>query len=343
MKLIKKLSFIFLRIFIIYLFIGLIYIVYGLNDKRDYYKVKNDIYNGKIKVKYNEQTNNFKSNKDNNSIQSYIDCYEYPIQEEMFTDEMKKKLNEIYNLFNDNNFSLSFAYEDLYTGLHISYNENKQYFTASTIKAPVILYLFKQVENEKIDLNKYITYTPQFYVEGSGSIQYESFGKQYKLKDLVEKTLVESDNVAYQMTASQVNRNDIKNFWEEKGADNFWEKSVWGNISAHDGVIYMKEIYNYYLTNTQLSNELIELLYNSVFRLIKANNDVKVAHKSGWHFEIMHDTAIVFDEYPYALAIMTNKGHSDYSAFFNKASKLIAEFHDLYWKNKSSICYNQVF
>ena len=106
----------------------------------------------------------------------------------------------------------------------------------------------------------------------------------------------------------------------------------------------MKELYNYSLTDTELSKELMDHFYNSVFRVIEADSDsTKIVHKSGWHFGIIHDMALVFDEYPYVLAIMTNRANADYADFFKKASKLINEFHHLYWDNKSEICYKQSF
>ena len=344
MELVKRLSFVFIKLLIIYLIIGLMYIVYGLNIKLDKYNIKNDEFNGKIEVTYSNNSDSFISDKKNNNVQKFIACYEYPIKEENFTNEMKNKLNELYDLFKNSEYSVSFAYEDMYTGLHISYNENQTFFTASTIKAPVEVYLYEQVDNGKLNLDSMVTYTSNFYLEGSGSIQYQTIGTQYKLRDLVKMALVESDNIAYQMTASQVNYNEIKNFWKEKGANNFWTNGYWGNTSAHDGIIYMKELYNYSLNNSDLSNELLDYLYNSVFKLIKGKNEnIMVAHKSGWHFEILHDTALIFDDYPYTLAINTNMSYGDYSNFFNQASKLISEFHDLYWKNKANICYDQVF
>lgn len=87
----------------------------------------------------------------------------------------------------------------------------------------------------------------------------------------------------------------------------------------------------------------MDRFYNSVFGLVSADDGVLIAHKSGWHYEIIHDMALVFDEYPYVLVIMSNRANADYADFFKKASSLINEFHNLYWKNKADICYNQVF
>ncbi len=319
--------------------VGLLFTtIYGYQTVYSKYK-----FHGKVKNYYKQEINvSYQSNNElqNSQSQRFINCYHKDIKEENFTDEMKNKLNEIYDYFNQANFKLSFAYEDLSTGLHISYNEDQTYFSASTIKAPVALYVYKQAEENKLNLDSDITYTPNFYVEGSGSLQYASFGSQYKLRDLVKRTIVESDNVAYQMIASVNNQDEIKKYWKEKGAKNFWSDSVWGSISPADGVIYMKELYKYSLKNNELSQELMKNFYNSVFPIIKSTNNSKVAHKSGWHYEIMHDTSIIFDENPYVLAVMTNKGYADYNEFFNQVSKLIGEFHELYWKNASEICKN---
>ncbi len=339
----KKLSIIFIKLLIVYALVSLVLVVYGLNDRLSKYNVSNDEYKGEIDILYNDSSIKFSSDKKNNDVSKYIKCYEYPLKEEKFTKEMKDKLNEIYNLFSNPNFSLSFSYEDMYTGLHISYNENQQYFTASTIKAPTEIYLYEQAENGNVDLESYITYLPNYYLEGSGTIQYQLYGTQYKLRDLVKMALVESDNIAYQMTAYSLDYESVKNFWKDKGADNFWSYGIWGNISSHDGVIYMKELYNYSLTDTDLSKELMNHFYNSVFGLVSADEGVIVAHKSGWHYEIIHDMAVVYDEYPYVLAIMSNRANADYTDFFSKASKLINEFHHLYWKNKADICFKQVF
>lgn len=343
MSLAKKLSFTFIKLLIIYIFIGLVYMVYALNDRLDKYEIKNDKFDGNIEITYNETKTNFVSNKNNNSIQNYIECYEYPIKEDKFTLEMKKKLKEIYNLFKDTGYTLSFAYEDIYSGLHISYNENQLFFSASAIKTPVALFLYKQAEEGNINLNTYMEYTPNFFVEGSGSLQYREFGTQYTLKDLTYKTIVESDNIAYQMISSASDPLGVQKYWKEKGADNFWNYSIWGNISAHDGVIYMKDLYEYSLNNTELSNELLNYFYNSVSPQITSFKNNKIAHKSGWRAEIIHDTAVIYDEYPYVVAIMTNMGFGNYQDFYTKASQLIEEFHDLYWENKADICYNETF
>ena len=204
----KRLSYIFIGFLITYLIVILVFTQDIINGKKEY-GGSNDKYIGDISVSYNEGSNKFVADKYNSDVQKYITCYEYPIDEKDFTQEMNDKLKEIYVLFSNPNFNLSFAYEDMYTGLHISYNEDHQYFTASTIKAPTEIYLYEEADKGNIDLESYITYTSRYYLEGSGTIQFQPLGTQYKLRDLVKMALVESDNVAYQMSAYSLNYEDV--------------------------------------------------------------------------------------------------------------------------------------
>ena len=339
----KKLISIVFKLTIVLLIVSVVSIVYSQREKLDSFKIKNNSYKENVKITYTTPSNTFVSQKKDNNINNFIACYEKPMKEEDFTDEMKNKLNEIYSFFSNNQYILSFSYEDMYSGLHVSYNENQQYFAASTIKAPVVLYTYEQAEAGNIDLDSYMTYTPVFFVEGSGSLQYTEFGSSYTIRELSKKAIIESDNVAYQMVAASANINDIMTFWQEKGSNNFWTNGIWGIESAYDFSVYMKELYKYFLTKSELSEELMNYFYNSVFPLIKSGGGETIAHKSGWRGDTMHDAAIVFDEYPYVVAIFSNRGASDYNDFFDKASLLIYDFHKIYWKSKANYCYTSIF
>ncbi len=63
MVLVRRLSFIFVKIFIVYLLFGLIYIVYGVSNKLNSYHVSNDKYIGKVEISYNDSSNKFIADK----------------------------------------------------------------------------------------------------------------------------------------------------------------------------------------------------------------------------------------------------------------------------------------
>lgn len=322
------------------------YIIYSekLIDSYESGNVVND-YSGSISLKYNDGSIPFEKSNTNSDLDEFNSCYVSKINKDDFSEELRNKYNDIENYFKASDVSVSFSYEDLYTGLNISYNENQNYFSASAIKSPVITYIYMLYLDGKIGFDEVLTYTSSYYVEGSGSIQYDEFGTQYKISELIRKTVVDSDNVAYQMLASRVYNTGIMDYWRNLGATTFWTNgSVWGQINSHDGVIYMKQLYKLINDNPSIRDELLGYYYNSVARLIQLDDDsIKIAHKSGWNSASIHDLAVIYDKHPYVLAITSLKGYSGYEEFFKEASNLIYDFHKSYWEQKASYCYQKSF
>lgn len=62
----------------------------------------------------------------------------------------------------------------------------------------------------------------------------------------------------------------------------------------------MMELYNYYNSNTTLSNELASVFKNVTFKIItNKDGEYNTMNKSGWTGSVLHDVAIVFDDNPY--------------------------------------------
>lgn len=328
----------------IYFAIGLIYCSFSLAKKVKLYETGgNNIDEKKLSITYNVNYIYEEGSLDSD-LTKFLSCYQEPMLMDDFTEEMKEKYNEIEKYFGSSSEKVSFTYEDIYTGMHISYNENQTYFSASAIKTPIVLYTYKLYEEGKLDLNSTLTYQSHQYVGGSGYIQYQPVGSVYTIRELARKTIVDSDNIAYTMLSEYVSNKGIRNYWKNLGADYFWSGNIWGSMTSHDGVIYMKELYKFVNENEDVREEILNNHFNSVARLIFLDDEtIKIAHKSGWNSAAIHDTAVIFDSHPYVLAIMSLKGNLNFYPFFKKASNLIYEFHSLYWKEKSSYCYNKTF
>lgn len=331
-------------VLIVFLLLSFVYIISSQKSKISAYEYggDNNVINDALVIE-----NNIGMDKKigDSNIDSFISCYEEPIEKEDFTDEMNKKLNEINKHFASSPTKVSFSYEDLFTGLHLSYNENSTYFAASVIKSPVVLYVYKMYLNNELSLDEVLTYQSSHYVAGTGSIQYQKFGTKYTIRELIAKTIIESDNIAYTMLCQRVNNSNIRNFWKEKGVTTFWYgNNIWGRVNSRDGAIYMKELYFFLNEHPELKEEILSYYYKSATRLINLNNNtIPIAHKSGWTSAAIHDMAIVYSEQPYVLSINSLMGYNNFTSFFYKASNLINEFHKLYWDKKSERCYKKVF
>lgn len=335
----------FITIVFIYFSFMLMYLSYVQAGKLKSYENKNEKWKEEIVLtKYSDPSITIED-KGNNDLNNFIKCYQNSGKTEEFSQELKSKINAIHKHFASSGPMVSFSYEDLYTGLHLSFNENSQYFTASTIKSPVALYIYDLNIHGKINFNEYLTYQASQYIEGSGTIQYQPIGTSYTIKELLEKSIVISDNIAYQMLADRVYSNEIKNYWKNLGATTFWTNgSTWGSSTTKDNAIYMKQLYNITQKYPKETKDLLNYHFNSVANFIKLNNkDIPIAHKSGWNAANVHDMAIIYNKQPYVLAINTLRGYDGYENFYYQATKLINDFHESYWSEKASMCYNQTF
>lgn len=335
----------FLIVLTLYVIIGFFYVIYTQANKIKAYESGNGkISELKLNLEYNSSSVKFNTS-DSDTLTEFARCYQTATPTENFSEELQAKFNEIENYFRNSGNNISFTYEDLYSGLHLSYNESQNYFVASTIKSPVVTYIYEKYLNNEVDMNEVITYQPNHYLGGSGSIQNEPFGTDYTIHTLMTKAITESDNIAYQMLANRFYGNDIKNYWTNLGASTFWTNgTTWGQTNTHDMAIYMKRLYQFTKENSETTEELLNWHFNAVARFINIENrDLPIAHKSGWNYANVHDMAIVYNKQPYVLAITTLKGYDNYVRFFKDASTLINEFHELYWNQKSYYCYDTIF
>ena len=273
-------------------------------------------------------------------INEYINCLNKEIPQEEFNEELKNSVNELERLFNSSYDHFAFKYTDIYTGFTISYNEKQEIFTASTIKAPMAIYLYEQAEKGLVNLDEKLTYTANYYNTGSGVLKNRKFNESYTVRELVSYAIIPSDNAAHNMLMDRFGRNNMHTFWSEKGTVSIFKQySNWGVTNANDATIYMKELYDYYNTDTELSNELMKTFREVYFKPLSGKNNSKnTANKSGWTGSVFHDAAIVFDDNPYILVVLSNTGVTGYTYLFNKTSSLVGNIHDQYWNLKYDKC-----
>lgn len=275
---------------------------------------------------------------------SLVNCIKEEIATDNLNDSIKNYINDLDSLFNESYNYFSFVYKDIYTGFTISYNADSPIFTASSIKAPAMIYLYEKASIGEIDLNEELIYDGRFYSEGSGVLKDKAYNTSYTIDTLINYTIHDSDNIAYAMLMNRFGRENIYNFWTEKGTKNiFMYDTIWGTASANDAVIYMSELYNFYIENEEYGTKLMNYFKNADWKQITdKNGNYNTANKGGWADGAFHDIAIVFDKNPYILAIYSNTGNNygDYRYLFDTTSKLVGNLHTEYWKQKMNNCNN---
>ena len=271
-----------------------------------------------------------------------INCINSKVDENNLPDGIKNIVNEINNYYNQSYDYFSFLYRDIYTGFTVSYNQNQNIFTASTIKGPTDLYIYEMASQGKVDLDEKLTYTGGYYNTGSGVLKNKSLNTKYDVRTLLQYSTVESDNAAHNMLMDKYGRSNMLNFWKEKGTTAiFTANNNWGVTNAHDASIYMQELYRFYVNDDEYGEAVMKNFMNAHPKFISGKNKYVVANKSGWSGTAIHDVSIIFADNPYIVVALSNLGTTDYyMSYFNQANDLAYRLHTEYWKYKMNQCNN---
>ena len=88
---------------------------------------------------------------------------------------------------------------DLDTKGFVSIKGDRTIASASTIKLPILVAFFQEVDRGKINLEEQLVMTKDLIAEGSGGMQYEKPGSKFSALETAEKMMTTSDNTATNM------------------------------------------------------------------------------------------------------------------------------------------------
>ncbi len=88
---------------------------------------------------------------------------------------------------------------DLDTGNYLDVGGDRIFPAASTIKLPILIAFFQDLDAGKVTLNEKLTMRRDLVTNGSGTMQYERVGKKYTALETVTKMVTISDNTATNM------------------------------------------------------------------------------------------------------------------------------------------------
>jgi len=208
--------------------------------------------------------------------------------------------------------------QDLSTGQSMGIDPDAAYDAASTIKLPLILYLYEQAAQGKVDLNTKVTYTQADYEQGSGILQAQPVGSQYTLRDLARLAIENSDNVARNMIQDYVGYDNLIAFMQSLGGQVTYQVNGDTYTSAADMAKYLGALLVFRDQNPDLGNEILYYMEHSVYDPSglpqELPSGVVVAHKMGALNDKWHDVGIVFaGDRPYLITVFSQNGWEDAS------------------------------
>ncbi len=215
-------------------------------------------------------------------------------------------------------------FKDLTSGKTFGIQEDMPVAAASTVKVPVVLYAANLVAQGKLSWNERLTYeASRDWRGGAGSMQFTAKdGDTFSIRELSEKAIRESDNVAWKMLERRLGLENIAAFMRDAGGLHVYPN--WQNIStAKDLVTYMLATLRFAEERPDVGDDILHWLSNTIWNtgLNRFIDEVEVGHKEGDVTGVSDDVGVVYADHPYLIAIMS-KGQDDVELGFERIGEL---------------------
>ena len=225
------------------------------------------------------------------------------------------------------------SYLDLTTGDTLHLNADDSFHAASTMKVPVMVEMFRQVDRKELALDRRMTLKNEFHSIVDGSVYqldsgsdsdssvYTWVGQGVPLRDLLERMIVRSSNLATNALIEIVDARKADATAHALGARNIrvlrgvedgkaFAKGLNNTTTSRDLAMIFAAIAKHRAASPASCDSMIAILSRQEF-----NDEIpaglpagtRVAHKTGSITAVMHDAAIVYPAAgrPYVLVVLT--------------------------------------
>ncbi len=229
--------------------------------------------------------------------------------------------------------SFAVAFKDLTTGEEILINEHTLFHAASTMKAPVMVEVYKQATAGKFSLKDSLLIKNEFKSildsstysltaeSDSDTLIYKHIGEKRTVYSLLYDMIIISSNLATNLIVELVDAKNVTQTMRDIGANDIqvlrgvedgkaYEAGLNNQVTAYDLMLLYETIANEETVNAEASMAMIDILLDQRFNDIiptKLPKEVKVAHKTGSITGVRHDSGIVFlpDGRKYILVLLS--------------------------------------
>ena len=238
----------------------------------------------------------------------------------------------------------SVYFRDLNNGPWFGINETDEFSPSSLLKVPVMMAYYKYAEDNPAILNKKIKYTvdppgllPQNFPPSSPLVK----GKTYTIEELIERMIIQSDNVALYYLEQNIDPNLIDKVTIDLGITTATNTTPQDFMNVQEYSTLFRVLYYATYLNQQYSQQALKLLSQADFTngiVAPLPKNLTVAHKFGERDlgngeHQLHDCGVVYNTgRPYLLCIMTKgPNYPDLEATIQQISnKVYKEFTRFY-------------
>ncbi|HEY2934067.1 MAG TPA: serine hydrolase [Acidobacteriota bacterium] len=251
------------------------------------------------------------------------------------SDRLRTKIEEI-----GSGCELGIAFFDYQTQSKWSYQGDRWFHAASTIKAAVLLALFKAIEEGRFSLDSRLHVRNRFLsaVDGepyrisadrdADSKVHSALGKTMRLGDLALQMIVTSSNLATNLLVDLIGIREAQQSISALGCPGIellrgvedrkaFDTNIINRVTAEGLLELFRAIYEQRNLSSESAQRMLEILNQQEFNSgipaglpTSIREQCRVAHKTGDISRVAHDAGLVFlpNRKPYALAILTEAG-----------------------------------
>jgi beta-lactamase class A len=216
---------------------------------------------------------------------------------------------------------------------------DEPFHAASTMKIPVMIELFHQVQEGKLKLDDPLAIKNEFHSIVDNSVYklsdtddsevdlYKAEGRPRKLSELCDLMITQSSNLATNLLIEKLGVENIRATVHSLHADGMnvlrgveddkaYEKGLNNTTTARALLVLLQAIAEGRAVDPESSRQMVAILERQKFNeSIPAGlpPGIEVAHKTGEITKIHHDAAIVYAKRPFVLVILT-RGLEDQKA-----------------------------
>ncbi len=224
------------------------------------------------------------------------------------------------------------------TGARLAIRGDRVFHAASTMKIPVLIEVYRQAAAGRFSLDDSLRIENDFTSIADGSpfrigddsddALYERAGRSLPIRDLAERMITASSNLATNLIIELVQADSVQRAMEAMGTRTMrvlrgvedikaFELGLNNTATAADLAMLLDAIRRGETVSPEASKAMRDILLKQEFNeMIPAGlpPGTQVAHKTGWITGAVHDAAIVYpeDASPYVLVILT-EGFDDHA------------------------------
>ncbi len=222
---------------------------------------------------------------------------------------------------------VSVYYYDIETGYELYINDGVHYPVASVVKIPFCTMIYEKITAGEIDPEMVMTYEKRHYFHGTGIVNKGKYGDQYTVRRLLQLSVTESDNTAYEMLKDLVSWDDFEAYMQERGASHETDtRPKYQKVCLESAGSWGRILADYLRSDSLLIDEYKYDLTHTKNKMI--NSEYTVYRKYGWTNFAFHDIAYIEAPKPYVLAVLTNlegEERADYTFYYN-LTRLVEEY-----------------